>query len=133
MGSEDFTEWSAFRYATITCVFGSLISLVLCSLLTTADLIPAVRFSEVTPVISNLAFLVVFGGVIALFTWFKGISILKPANGILFVNFVPITALAISMFQGYHVSSPEIVGISFVVIGLIMNNVFERKLKEASV
>lgn len=133
IGSEDFAEWSALRYSTITCVFGSLISLVLCSLLTSVDLIPVNRISDVIPIISNLVFLVVFGGVAALLAWFKGISILTPTNGILFINFVPITALVISIFQGYQVSGPEIVGITLTVIALITNNLFERKLKGSQV
>ena len=44
--------------------------------------------------------MIIFPGLIALIGWNVGVSILTPLNGLLFINFVPVTTLVISLVQG---------------------------------
>ena len=52
----------------------------------------------------HLLFMIIFPGVIALVGWNVGVSILSPLNGLLFINFVPVTTLVISSVQGTHIT-----------------------------
>ncbi|EPY07531.1 EamA family transporter [Paenibacillus alvei TS-15] len=42
-------------------------------------------------------------GVLAVFAWNDGNKILKPENGMLFMNIVPVTTVTISAIQGLEV------------------------------
>ena len=65
-------------------------------------------------------------GIVALLAWNYGVKILSSINGILFINFVPITTLAIMMMQGYQITMFDIIG-TVLVIALIRNNVCQRE------
>ena len=54
-------------------------------------------------------------------------KILSSINGILFINFVPITTLVIMMIQGYKITTFDVLGTLFVIAALIRNNVCQRK------
>jgi len=60
------------------------------------------------------------------------VKILSSINGILFINFVPITTLVIMMMQGYKITTFDIVGTLFVIAALIRNNVCQRKEENAN-
>jgi drug/metabolite transporter (DMT)-like permease len=47
-------------------------------------------------------------------------------NGVLFINFVPITAFAIGVAQGHSFSAAEVIGASLVIGALIANNLYLR-------
>ena len=50
-----------------------------------------------------------------------------PANGVLFINLVPITAFAIGIAQGHRFGAREIAGVALVIGALIVNNVATRE------
>jgi len=58
--------------------------------------------------------------------WNAGISVLGPANGVLFINLVPITAFAIGVAQGHKFGASEIAGALLVIGALVVNNVATR-------
>ena len=66
-------------------------------------------------------------GIVALLSWNAGLKMLTPLNGILYINFVPITTLIIMAFQGYHVSMFEIYGTLLVIFAIVRNNLVQRK------
>lgn len=75
----------------------------------------------------DFLFMITLPGIIALLSWNYGIKILSSINGILFINFVPITTLLIMVIKGYNITAFDIVGTLFVIIGLILNNIYQRK------
>ena len=56
----------------------------------------------------EIGYLSLVGGVLAVLAWNAGIGILGPANGVLFINLVPITAFAIGVAQGHRFGASEI-------------------------
>lgn len=129
VGSEPFNDWSPLRYSTLTCLFGSFMSLLMNSMMTSAGIISMPTMIEIQPAIPYLAFLIMIGGVLAILAWFKGVSMISPVNGILFINFVPITAIFISIFQGYSLSNVELIGIVLTISALIIKNVMGRRVR----
>lgn len=69
----------------------------------------------------------VLPGFVALLSWNYGVKISSSVNGILFINFVPITTLVIMMIQGYKITIFDVAGTLLVIIALIRNNVCQRK------
>ncbi|MBV1788051.1 hypothetical protein KQ940_08285 [Marinobacterium sp. D7] len=76
---------------------------------------------------SNPGYLIIAGGVVAVLSWNSGIRKIGPVNGVLFINFVPITAFSIGLAQGRAFSSAEIFGASLVILALVSNNLYLRR------
>ena len=74
--------------------------------------------------------MIVFPGLIALLGWNIGVSILSPINALLFINFVPVTTLLISIYQGNDVTMFDILGTVLIVLSLLANNIFVRLQKK---
>jgi drug/metabolite transporter (DMT)-like permease len=74
----------------------------------------------------ELVYLSLVGGVMAVLAWNAGIGILGPANGVLFINLLPITAFAIGVAQGHRFGASEIAGALMVIGALVINNVATR-------
>jgi drug/metabolite transporter (DMT)-like permease len=126
MGGNQFNGWSTLRYSTLTCILGTAVSAIITFLATAMGL--SVPTAEVMQSIyGEMIFMIIFPGAIALLSWNLGIKLLTPINGILFINLVPITTLAIVFIQGGSLSSYEILGTFLVIYALIQNNYFQRK------
>ena len=67
------------------------------------------------------------GGVLAVLAWNAGIGVLGSANGVLFINLVPITAFAIGVAQGHRFGAAELSGVLLVIGALVVNNVATRE------
>jgi len=126
MGGNHFNGWSTLRYSTLTCILGTAVSAIITFLATAMGL--SVPTAEVMQSIyGEMIFMIIFPGAIALLSWNLGIKLLTPINGILFINLVPITTLAIVFIQGGSLSSYELLGTFLVIYALIQNNYFQRK------
>jgi drug/metabolite transporter (DMT)-like permease len=126
MGGNQFNGWSTLRYSTLTCILGTAVSAIITFLATAMGL--SVPTAEVMQSIyGEMIFMIIFPGAIALLSWNLGIKLLTPINGILFINLVPITTLAIVFIQGGSLSSYELLGTFLVIYALIQNNYYQRK------
>lgn len=126
MGGNQFRGWSALRYSTLSCLMGTLTAVVIVVAFTLMGYVAAPTVETIKIVSPHLLFMIIFPGVIALVGWNIGVSILTPLNGLLFINFVPVTTLVISIVQGNQVTSYEIIGIIFIIFSLVSNNIFIR-------
>ncbi|MCQ6557440.1 DMT family transporter [Paenibacillus mendelii] len=127
VGSGYFQGWSALRYSTMTCILGSLVSLILNSVMTWSGVLTFPTAAQIVPTLPYLAFLIVIGGVVALLAWFKGIELLTSVNGILFINFVPVTTFLIAASAGHHVRFEEWLGMVLIIAAVAANNVISRR------
>ncbi|MDM5210897.1 DMT family transporter [Peribacillus sp. NJ4] len=126
MGGDQFNGWSTLRYSTLTCILGTSVSGIITLFATVLGL--SVPTAEVMQSIyGEMIFMIIFPGAIALLSWNLGIKLLTPINGILFINLVPITTLAIVFIQGGSLSSFELLGTFLVIYALIQNNYYQRK------
>ena len=65
--------------------------------------------------------------VLGVLSWNAGNKLLGVVNGVLFINFVPVTVFAIRIAQGHHFQPIEFVGAALVIGALIANNVVVRR------
>lgn len=127
MGGSRFKDWSILRYSTLTCLLGSAVSFVIVTLGSVFDVIPVPTWSTLFSIKYEMAFMILLPGLAALLCWNQGIKWLSPVNGILFINFVPITTFVLMSFQGYQISSFEFYGTLLIIFALIRNNAYQRK------
>src|SRR5690625_4877628 len=99
MGGESFAGWSALRYSTLSCVLGTGTALIIVLIASWTGYVSFPTWEITKAVTPHITFMVIFPGIIALIGWNYGVSIIKPLNGLLFLNFVPVTTLTISYIQ----------------------------------
>lgn len=131
MGGAQFKAWSILRYSTLTCLLGSGVSFIIVTLATAFGLISVPSWDTVFTIKYEMAFMILLPGLAALLCWNSGMKLLSPINGILFINFVPITTLVIMAFQGYQISGYEIYGTLLIIFALLRNNMHQRKLQRS--
>ncbi|OPA79165.1 EamA family transporter [Paenibacillus selenitireducens] len=127
MGGSRFRDWSILRYSTLTCLLGSAVSFVIVALASAFHLLPVPTLDTILSIKYEMSFMILLPGLAALLCWNSGIKLLSPINGILFINFVPITTFVIMAFQGYQISSYEFFGTLLIIFALIRNNAYQRK------
>lgn len=130
MGGKEFQDWSVLRYSTLSCLLGTVTAGVFVAIATGIGYVSFPTVEVVTATAPHLLFMIIFPGLIALLGWNEGVSILSPLNALLFINFVPVTTLVVSIYQGYAVTSFDILGTVFIIISLLANNIFVRLQKK---
>ena len=128
-GASRFPGWSPLRYATMTCLPGAV---VIAFLTATAGIFGHISTPTVSMLVGvwpELAFILVFCSVIAVFTWNAGVRALGPTNGVLFINLVPVTAFAIGLVQGHTFHWAEIVGSLLTLLAVLVNSLWSRSPK----
>lgn len=126
LGGKDFDTWSALRYSTLSCLLGTMTAIVIVIAATYFGFISLPTAEGIKAVNPHLLFMIIFPGLIALVGWNLGVGILSPVNALLFINFVPVTSLVISIFQGYRITSYDLIGTILIIFSLISNNIFIR-------
>ncbi|MGM1045717.1 Permease of the drug/metabolite transporter (DMT) superfamily [Paenibacillus uliginis N3/975] len=127
MGGSRFKDWSILRYSTLTCLLGSAVSFVIVTLASVFHLLPVPTWHTILSIKYEMSFMILLPGLAALLCWNLGIKLLSPLNGILFINFVPITTFVIMALQGYQISNYELFGTLLIIFALIRNNAYQRK------
>ncbi|KGR76873.1 DMT family transporter [Ureibacillus manganicus] len=130
MGGSEFQGWSALRYSTLSCLLGTITAIILTIASSVFGYIPVPSAEAIMTVSPHLLFMIIFPGVIALLGWNIGVSLLSPLNALLFINFVPVTTLTISIFQGNKVTIFDLVGTFLIIIALVSNNLMIRMLQK---
>lgn len=128
MGGGRFSKagWSALRYSTLSCLLGTATAAVVVVGVTLSGYVSFPSTETMILTSPNIAFMVIFPGVIALVGWNYGVSVITPLNGLLFLNFVPVTTLIIQIFQGASITSYDYIGTIFIIAALLSNNIFVR-------
>lgn len=126
MGGSEFKTWSPLRYSTLSCVLGTLTALVIVIVATMIGYSPVPTTEVLITTSPHLLFMIIFPGLIALLGWNVGVKILSPINALLFINFTPITTLVVSTFQGYDITTFDLIGTIFIIVALVANNMFIR-------
>lgn len=130
MGGSEFKGWSALRYSTLSCLLGTITTAVVVGGITLSGNLSVPTGENIQAVTPHLAFMIIFPGVIALLGWNIGVGILTPLNGLMFINFVPITTLVVSAFQGAHLTMFDILGTLLIIISLVSNNIYIRRSRK---
>jgi drug/metabolite transporter (DMT)-like permease len=126
-GAADVPEFSPLRYTALTATAGAITifaATAVAALIHQQD-IPTT--GDVRAAWAGLAFVVVFGAVIAVLSWNAGVRRMGAATAALFINLIPITALAIRAAGGYHPAPAEYAGTALVMAALVMANIAARR------
>jgi len=128
MGGSRFSKdgWSALRYSTLSCLLGTATAVVIVFGVTLSGYVSFPTVETMILTSPHIAFMVIFPGVIALVGWNYGVSVITPLNGLLFLNFVPVTTLIIQIFQGAGITAYDSIGTIFIIVSLLSNNIFIR-------
>lgn len=70
----------------------------------------------------HIAYTVLVPTVAAVLAFNRGVRELGPANAMLFINIVPVSALLISVARGQRLGAPEVVGSMLVVAAIVIQN-----------
>jgi drug/metabolite transporter (DMT)-like permease len=124
IGARRFVGWSPLRYATMTSLPGAaMIALftVIAGALGYAQAPSLVTKAMVWP---ELAYTLVLASIVAVLAWNVGIARLGAANGVLFINLVPVTAFAIGLAQGHTFHWTELAGAGLTLMALLLNGLW---------
>jgi drug/metabolite transporter (DMT)-like permease len=134
LGAASFPGWSPLRYTAITCLLGVPAILVITVVATFTGIGHVPDPAQVfTPTVAwLLAYIVVIASVLGVLAWNIGNQALGAANGMLFINFVPITAFAIEIAQGHRFEPIEIVGAAMVIVALVANTLLLKAPAKAA-
>ncbi|MGG0821257.1 DMT family transporter [Paenibacillus turicensis] len=127
MGGSRYSDWSILRYSTLTCLLGSLVSFVIISIGTAIGVLNIPTLQQLGTIKYEMSFMILLPGLAALLCWNAGLKLLSPINGILFINFVPVTTFLIMALQGYHINMYELYGTLLIIFALVFNNFAGRR------
>ncbi|WP_426988566.1 DMT family transporter [Pseudarthrobacter sp. Y6] len=120
----DFMEMSLLRFTTHTIALGTLSILVLTTALTWNT--PATTMADVSAAAWQILYMAIPATVVAVLTWNHAVAILGAANGVLFINLVPITAFTIEAFRGNQPTAGQLIGVTVTLAALIAVNSASR-------
>ncbi|HDX9707860.1 TPA: DMT family transporter [Bacillus thuringiensis] len=129
MGGDYFSEWSALRYSTLTCIIGVIMTGLILVITTWIGLLTMPTIQNLSIIKYDLLFMITLPGLLALICWNYGIKVLTPINGVLFINLLPITTMLIMIVKGHQMELSDIIGMILVITALIQYNAYQRKEK----
>jgi drug/metabolite transporter (DMT)-like permease len=132
LGAADFPSWSPLRYTALTCMLSLPAIFGLTVIATATGYVSTPTAGDLESVAWQLAYLILIASVLGVLSWNAGNKLLGVTNGMLFINFVPITVFAIRIAQGHHFQPIEFIGAALVIGALIANNVVVRRAPAAA-
>lgn len=91
-------------------------------------------FLQMPPVNGQLAiaFMAIFGSVLAYVWWNDGVKTVGAAQAAVFMNFVPVFAALIGVLRGEHLGAAQILGAVLVIAGVLASTALQRPARPAS-
>lgn len=129
LGAARFAHWSPLRYTTLTCLLGVLSIFAATAAMTRLGHIHLPTVAALQDGLWALAYMVVIGAVIAVLSWNAGIRKLGALNGVLFINFVPVSAFVIGVALGHHFGGAELTGATLVILALVFNSLLSQRAR----
>ena len=99
IGGTVFKDWSVLRYSALSCLYGTVTSLIIVLIFSFTGHIEVPGLKSVIAIKYHMLFMIVFPGILALLFWNKGVYYLKPINAILFINLAPVTTLLSVLYK----------------------------------
>jgi len=127
LGAADFPSWSPLRYTALTSVLSLPAILAVTAVATATGYVSMPSTGDVESVGWQLAYIIGIASVLGVLSWNAGNKLIGVTNGVLFINFVPVTAFAIRIAQGHHFQPIEFLGAALVIGALIANNTVLRQ------
>ena len=130
VSTRSISHWSSARISALTCLFGVAAATPVWWLAHAAGATYfPVRFDGA--LIVKIAFLAIFGALVAIFLWNISLRRIGTLNSVLLSNLTPVVAFAILAVMGAQFTTAELVGAALVVLALGANNLNQRRLRVA--
>ncbi|MFZ5511345.1 MAG: DMT family transporter [Pseudomonadota bacterium] len=121
LGAGAFPAWSALRYTALTATAGALSVVAATASAAALGAASVPGAGQIASVGWEIGYITLGSAVLGTLGWNSGIRRIG-AEGVLFINFVPVTAFVIGVFQGYRFNWAEIIGSVLVVAALLANH-----------
>ena len=113
-----FPGWSPLRFTALSATLGSVTVVAITELVTIAGWESTPSGHDLTTAGPALAYIVIFGAVVAVLSWNSAVRRLGAPTAVLFNNLVPITAFVIAIAGGYAPNAYELGGAALAIIAL---------------
>jgi drug/metabolite transporter (DMT)-like permease len=118
LGAREFPGWSPLRFTALSATLGTVTVVAITEAATIAGWESTPSGHDLAAAGPALAYIVVFGAVIAVLAWNSAVQRLGAATAVLFNNLVPITAFAIAIAGGYAPNGYELGGAALTLAAL---------------
>jgi drug/metabolite transporter (DMT)-like permease len=126
LGASAFPGWSALRYTALTTALGASTIWLVNLALGAFGCNPVPSLAALASIGPQFAYMILIAGFLGVFAWNSGNKALTPINGVLFMDVVPLTTMAISALQGYVFNRAELLGAGLTLSALVLNNLYQR-------
>ena len=118
LGAREFPGWSPLRFTALSATLGSVTVVAITEAATIAGWESTPSGHDLAAAGPAMAYIVVFGAVVAVLAWNSAVQRVGAATAVLFNNLVPITAFAIAIGGGYAPNAYELGGAALAVVAL---------------
>lgn len=118
-GQKGFTDISVFEYTAFTTFLACPIIVLFAIILSSLGIAEIPTVDAVNSALPAMFYVVVFATVLSGLAFNYGVKNLGAHQGIVFINFVPISAWVIGMAQGQMPSGNELIGTALVIVSLL--------------
>lgn len=125
LGAQAFPGWSPLRYTALTIGGGTLAVFVLTAVAVATGLAPTPAAPQLAGVGWQLFYITVVAALLGTLCWNSGMRRVG-ADGFLFINFVPVSAFAVGLVQGYRFNWAELLGACLVIGALFIGHAGSR-------
>jgi drug/metabolite transporter (DMT)-like permease len=118
----EFSGWSPLRFTALSASAGTLTILTIAAAGDLTGLLSTPTAGDIGAAGWGIAYIVLFGALVAVLAWNWGVQRLGPANAALFMNLVPVTTFTIQAFRGATPGPVELAGAAVTLAALIGAN-----------
>jgi drug/metabolite transporter (DMT)-like permease len=120
--ASDFGDWSPLRFTALSAAAGTLSILAITAAGDLFGLLAPPSLGQLGDARWGIAYVIVFGAVVAVLGWNAGVQRLGPANAALFMNLVPVTTFTIQAVRGTTPGPVELLGAAIAIGALVGAN-----------
>jgi drug/metabolite transporter (DMT)-like permease len=127
LGVVKLAGFSALRYTTLTCIPGTIGLVLITAAVSAAGFAQPPDAAALRAYGWEVAYLIVFTGIVGVLCWNAGIRRVGPLNAVLLANLIPIVVFAIGIVRGERFEPIELGGAALVIAALVANNLYLRR------
>ncbi|MGK5627716.1 DMT family transporter [Streptomyces sp. URMC 123] len=131
-GAAGFPAFSVLRYTAVTSVLGTLTIAIVTLAAGAFGLIPTPGPADYAASWWQILYMAVPATAVAILAFNHATRTLGPANGVLFINLVPITSFAIEAVRGHRPTAAELAGVALTLAAVVANNLYGRRAATAT-
>jgi drug/metabolite transporter (DMT)-like permease len=120
--ASEFGDWSPLRFTALSAAAGTLSILAITVAGDVSGLLSPPSAGQVGDAGWGIAYVIVFGAVVAVLGWNAGVQRLGAANAALFMNLVPVTTFTIQAVRGATPGPIELLGAAVTLAALVAAN-----------